>query len=354
MFRKILLFLIITIFIFSCTDHENAIFYYLENEEEEIDRSLNNELSISHMDIDASDNLYIAAGTSNYIRRGTTWNRLSFPSGTDLSTALVVIDPAVVLLPVGIYGGFLDGSSPRFYSSTDLGSTTPNWTEIVDPLLTGKQIVRLKVINDAIFAITFDDGYYNIYFSTNGTTFQNTNIGNQSSKIFDIVYDGAEYWAITETQIYTGLRNNLTSKNVSEYSDITDDFRGVYYSVFYNKYYISNNNGKVFSSPNGNNPWTESSTMKVSNDPVKFTLLSEVDGNILLGTVGNGYYEMIGGSISSLSRLDEFTSADLYGGWVLDFVINGNMVYFLTAGSGLWSNTYYIGATGWGDNWVHE
>ena len=45
MFKKILFLIIIIIFAFACTDNENAIFYYLENEEPEIDDSLNNEIS---------------------------------------------------------------------------------------------------------------------------------------------------------------------------------------------------------------------------------------------------------------------------------------------------------------------
>jgi hypothetical protein len=74
-----------------------------------------------------------------------------------------------------------------------------------------------------------------------------------------------------------------------------------------------------------------------------------------VGTLGYGYYEMQNGDVNSIKRLGEFTSSDLYDGWVTGFHINDsiNTCYFMTAGSGLWFNTY-TQATGWGPHWQRE
>jgi len=357
MFKKILIFITITIFTLSCTDNENAIFYYLENEEVEIDHSLNNEISISHMDMDASNNIYIAAGTSAY-RYGTSWNGLSFPSGTDFITSLIVFNVSGTEY---LFGGFKDGGSFEFWRG-NIGADSPTWTQIDDPnnLIDGKQIIRLKELNNRIVAITYQSGNYNIYFSElNGTTFNNTNMPAQTSQILDIIEGAAgAYWAITPTKIYSGPTiDALTTERLLADGDIpntSDKFRGVHYSAGTNKYYISTDDGQVFESldNNGNN-WNASDTKDVSNKNVPFALFAEINGNILVGTFGYGYYEMIGGSVDNLNRLGEFTSADLYDGVVVDFYINGNTCYFLTAGSGLWRNTYTI-ADGWGSDWEHE
>ncbi len=354
MFKKILIFITITIFTLSCTDNENAIFYYLENEEVEIDHSLNNEISISHMDMDPAYNIYIAAGPSAY-RYGTSWNGLRFPSGTDFITALTVFDPPGAP-PERLYGGFMDGSSYEFWSG-NIGTNSPLWTEIDDlgNFIDGKQITRLKVLDSNLVAITFDGSGWNIYYSIDGTTFADTGIPAQGSQIFDIVEGPVgpgpnRFMATTSTTIFSGP--TISSMNTTEYSPNKGNLRGIYYTTTYSKYYISNNDGRVYESLDKIN-WTSSETQDVSNKNVPFALFAEINGNILVGTFGYGYYEMIGGSVDNLNRLGEFTSADLYDGVVVDFYINGNTCYFLTAGSGLWRNTYTI-ADGWGSDWEHE
>ena len=351
MFKKILIFITITIFTLSCTDNENAIFYYLENEEVEIDHSLNNEISISHMDMDPAYTIYIAAGPSAY-RYGTSWNGLRFPSGTDFITSLIVFNVSGTEY---LFGGFKDGGSFEFWRG-NIGADSPTWTQIDDPnnLIDGKQIIRLKELNNRIVAITYQSGNYNIYFSElNGTTFNNTNMPAQTSQILDIVEGPVgpnRFMATTFTTIFSGP--TISSMNTTEYSPNKGNLRGIYYTTTYSKYYISNNDGRVYESLDKIN-WTSSETQDVSNKNVPFALFAEINGNILVGTFGYGYYEMIGGSVDNLNRLGEFTSADLYDGVVVDFYINGNTCYFLTAGSGLWRNTYTI-ADGWGSDWEHE
>lgn len=356
MFKKILVILIIVIFTLSCTDNEYGIFYYLENEEEEIDDTLNNELTITHVDIyTPSGSIYVAAGTSAYIKTGS-WHRLNMPSGKDYCSALVISNISGSDL---LYGGFYN----ELWSTANFDTGSPAWSEITDPDINGKQIIKLKEVNGNIVVVTFNGSIFDVYYSSTGAinSFESTGILGLGTPVLDIIYDNYnnDYWAITKDNIYKSLSgiNDLTiyTHNIST----SDDFTGIYYSSNYNnpvgKFYVATNNGKVYESTDG---FVNAVNLKlkdgisVSGNNVPFTLISEINGNILVGTYGYGYYEMTNGDVNSIVRLSDFTSSDLYDGWVTGFKVNVNTCYFLTGGSGLWFNTYASGE--WGSDWQRE
>jgi hypothetical protein len=347
MLKKIFINLILILLIFSCTDNENGIFYYLENEEEEKDDTLNNEITITHLAIDYNGYIYVTAGTSIYMLT-TNWYSINYPAGTGFCSALVIYNNIM-------YGGFIDGSRGELWATTNFGTNGPIWTELSDSnnLITGKQILRLKIIGSYLVATTYNDGNYNLYYSNDGSTFNYTNLPQQNTEILDIITDGSNYWAVTDDYIYlsAGGINNFSAAYTNP-PVTADNYTGIYFSANYGSYYIATDDGQIFQSFDAVT-WTPSNTQKVSGTSVTFTLFSEINRNILVGTRGYGYYEMTDGNIGSIDRLDEFTSSDLYEGWVTDFYISGNTCFFLTSGSGLWHNTY-TEASGWGEDWYRE
>ena len=77
----------------SCSNQEFAIFYYVENEREQKDESLENELSIlSMVKEDVSDIYYIAAGGKIFRRHESddNWDSVKFPSQAEYCTALTL------------------------------------------------------------------------------------------------------------------------------------------------------------------------------------------------------------------------------------------------------------------------
>ena len=77
----------------SCSNQEFAIFYYIENEREQKDESLENELSILSM-VKAGTFYYIAAGGEIFRRDETDdeWDSVKFPSQADYCTALTLFN----------------------------------------------------------------------------------------------------------------------------------------------------------------------------------------------------------------------------------------------------------------------
>ncbi len=359
---------ILGILLVSCSNQEFAIFYYIENEEEQKDDSLENELSIISMVKDGSF-YYIAAGGDIFRRMDTSdnWDALNFPSGADYCTALTLFNGK-------LYAGFLEGASTfRFYEGTP--AIDPNWQRLTDPKIDGKQVIRAEVITgsgptEQLFVITFDNEKYSLYWKTAVSAFED-GILDASSMIRNITYNPAGpqfYWVISDDSIYTKSADPLIpgvfdSKPEIELPLENGGYRGIYYSTIHNKYYVSTLEGVVLSSSDGNT-WESSDNQSVAGQDVQFWFFGEVDNrpalsesNVIVGTVGYGIFEMPDGEVSNLDRMSEFIATELYYGWVTGFFTDYDgatpLVFVCTAGSGLWRNEYAFPGE-WGENWSWE
>ena len=366
---------ILGILLLSCSNQEFAIFYYIENEEEQKDESLENELSIISMVKDGSF-YYIAAGGDIFRRMDTSdnWDSLKFPSGADYCTALTLFDP-VGPEPNMLYAGFLEGSSTfRFYKGTP--STNPNWQRVTDSKIDGKQVIRAEVITgsgptEQLFVITFDDEYYSLFWSDDGTNYYD-GILDEGKMIRNVTYNPAGpqfYWVVTDDGIYTkgddplnNLDPEFDPKPDIELPPENGGYRGIYYSTIHNKYYVSTLEGVISSSSDGDS-WESSGTKSVAGQDVQFWFFGEVDNrpalsesNVLVGSVGYGFFEMPDGEVASLDRMSEFIATELYYGWVTGFFTDYGatpLVFVYTAGSGLWRNEYTFPGE-WGQDWTWE
>jgi hypothetical protein len=321
---------------------------------------------------DIDDYYYIAAGGKIFRRHvsADNWDSVRFPSGADYCTALALFD-----LDDMLYAGFLEGSRTfRFYRGNR--SQDPNWQRITDSRIDGKQVIRAEVITgagatDQLFVITFDDSVYSLYWSDDGTAYED-GILDESSMIRNVTYNSAGpqfYWVISDDSIYTRSVDPLIPglfdpKDSGELPEDNGGYRGIHYSAIHGNYYVSTRDGVILSSSDGTS-WDPSQTQTVTGKDVPFWFFGEVDNrpapsksNVIVGTVGFGFYEMPDGSVDSLDRMSEFIATELYYGWVTGFYIDYGgatpLVFAHTAGSGLWNNVYTFNPDQWGEDWTWE
>jgi hypothetical protein len=339
--------LILLLLFLSCSDSEFAIFYFIENETPQQDLSLENNLSISSMARQGTA-YYIAAGGAIWTRNVAEdiWKRVSLPSSAQVCTALAVYASK-------LYAGFmLTNGSFAFYQAP--AGLNPSWTEELDAAVAGKQIIRLKYLNppDRLAVFTEDAGSFELLIYNAGYT--DSGIPVQTTAISDVTYDGANYWATLAEKVYTGTPP-LGEKPAGELpASLSGTYTGVHYSSALTRYYLATSEGVIHQSDDGTN-WSASDVAEVGGENVPFSFFNEIGNNILAGTLGYGFYETPGGDITDPdypARSEIISAVDLYAGWVTGFFIDAQKVFVLTAGSGLWQNSYSAGA--WQGDWVHE
>ena len=130
----------------ACGEHDIAIFYFIENEEEEIDNSLPNEITALGMgkrdevalvvdmngDLDMLDSwYYVSAGLSIWSRDtgGTEWSKIAMPPGQSYVGSIVDF-PADTSLSAGTLGGLYTGGPS-------------SWIAVADTDVAGKQVMDL-------------------------------------------------------------------------------------------------------------------------------------------------------------------------------------------------------------------
>ena len=102
----------------SCSDNEFPIFYYIENESEQIDNTLDNTLSITGMGKSGED-YYLSAGGTLYTRKHydevKRWNSVRLPSKASYCTAFKVVRDTTT--GDRLYAGCLmeDGTYEKLY-----------------------------------------------------------------------------------------------------------------------------------------------------------------------------------------------------------------------------------------------
>jgi hypothetical protein len=236
---------------------------------------------------------------------------------------------------------------------------TPSWSAVTDIEIDGKQILQLSDVNGNLFVSTKDSADYMLYYLITGAddSFADTTLPTQTKPVLDVVHDGSNYFTITGVKIFYGnAANNISTEETTNTPSSSTDFGGLHYDGTTN-FYLSSKGGVVYSNivDPASAAWTASS---VQTDPITgkvapFTSFGKVGSNVIVGTEGYGFYEMSDGTVTSLTRLQALTAADLYNGWVTGFLLDSPRVFVFTAGSGLWSRSYSGGA--WdGENWTHE
>lgn len=357
----------ITVFILSCTESSNAIFYTLENETKVVDNSLNNTLTVVSLVRDGT-NYYAAAGSIFYRAASgaadTTWKPANLSGVTDTSGAKMLCNKLVVFNS-RYFASFVsrDGSEYGLYSTGSLGSTI-TWDAVASPNIAGKQIDNLMVVNSTLLAATRESSSpntYNLYYSTDGTTFSAADaLTGQPLAVIDAAYNSSAsmYWVITGSKIFKGSSLSALSEitYTSPLSVPVQGFGGIFYSGGFSRLFVSTKNGIIYSSGDDGTTWDTvyGNSVKVSGKEVPFGGFVQVTGSLLFtATNGYGFYRITGDITKdgNVTRFPGSTISELYNGIIINFYVDSTTipptVFIGTYGSGLWSNTTPDSDTGW-------
>ncbi len=338
----------------ACSNNDTAIFYYLENEERVVDYSLDNESTILGM-ADAGLLYFVSLGGSIWQRPDSApgdWTKVALPADARYC------GPLVAFLG-NLYTGVDDGPTVGLFSAAP--GPAPSWALVTDADLSGgKQVTGLFVAGAELFVSTLEaGGTFSLYHSADGTAFAATGISGRNKPITQVAWDGANYYAAVGTQLLRGLAGSITT-DVTPPTATDGIFMGVYFSPTYSKVYAAtdadyvggpSDGGRIFETADSGTTWGATGEVTDSGD-VRFTRIGEAGGNILIGTMEHGLYQLQGGSVASRNRLPDTTDTDLLSGTVRDFFVNGTSVFALTAGSGLWRADTAPAFQDW--NWILE
>ena len=323
----------------GCSDNEQAIFFFIENEEKQVDYSLPNEttiLGMARVTIALDDHYFASSGGALWRRKITEndWTQLPRPAGAGWCTALVAFP-----FDGKLYAGGLAG----LYTAAP--AVSPVWTSVA--AAGSDQIVALFAPGGgSMFAVTFDGSAYGLLSSADGSTWGTAGLAGLSRPITQVTWDGAvTYYAVVGQAIYSGPAGAVTNAQTPPSLASGDWFEGIHWANA--RLYLATNQGMAFSgSPVS---WTD--TKDLGGSGVGLHRIRSVGSNVLFGTYEDGFY-FTGASldVTALTRIPDFTATELYNGQVIDFYDDGSTVFALTAGSGLWRADW---TTEW-SSWIHE
>ena len=365
--------------LFSCTAEGGSIYKTIENEQKASVSTLEQTLTIFDI-LKTGDTQFPYMVAAGAVYKGTVPD-----SNNVIGWPIQSKDPIAVSPPVGgalclamvnyagaIYGGFfVDGPGMGLYKAT----SGPNFSfrpsdgavAVADSLVAGQQITLLQVepVNNILFAVTATIGpgtsgfTYDLVYSSNGTTFNPTNLTGLTNKITGVGFFGGAYYVTAGPTLYTGATpTTLTgSSTFGGFTvDSSDELRGVTVDSGY--ILIPASSGDVYY--NNGVSWAKTGTSDTVNGrQVGFLTVSARVGAagpgdvFLIGADGAGYYTLTTLD-NTVTKFSDVTVTGLYAGAVRKILVDGSTVFMGTAGTGLWRAIFDPALGQVNSAWVHE
>lgn len=349
--------IIIIILFITCTYERHSVFWAVIEDRPELNLNLDDDLSIIGMTDDGTDYYVATAGSlwkrpisGNDSAETDQWISFSRPEDAVNCLAFTGHDS-------GIYASFMLSDNTFGLYRGEMAED-PAWTAVTDTDVQGAgiQVTNLFSVNNTLFASIMINSTSHSLFYLDGTDFIATGIQGAGKPVTSVTWDNTYFWAVAGDQVYRDPApdnfqafSNLPETEENEY------FYALYFSANNNTYYLSLNNGLVYASTDPDTDWPENSGEQIINEVnINFTVIAEIDSNILVGTTRKGFYQTKDGDITILERHEDELISDINQSSILNFYIDEseNTVFFLTIGYGLYRNTY-TEADGW-ENLIHE
>jgi hypothetical protein len=331
--------------LFAGCDNSFSIFKSISQETKQVGVDLFKNVTVRAMANDTA-NYYALLGQVVWrpIDGSAPWNVLSVNGSTDYFAAGLASDGANVYVAKANSNNVLEG----VYKTIDSGST---WTAMNAAALIGSNaaVDWLKCANGTLFVAFHASGAYSLYYY-DGSAFKNTGISNISRPLIDIVWDGSEYWAISDSNAYHGAAGAMAEDTTPAIPQgllgLATDSAG--------RVLISRSDGLVYSHQSG--VWASPITIKASTKLGPLFLLTQPASakTILVGKgiATYGYYEYdetgTGAlkengsnylSTSSSVYLSTMLSKHIIGFWQPSN--NANILYVMLAAGGTDSYALY-------------
>ena len=320
-----------------------GILYTLATEAPRDNNNLPDELTVTA--VVSADGHYYAAGGGMWRRAhaGDTWQEVSRPvhhgPGEEPEELLV--------LGLAASGDTLCAGTERglFYAAA---GASPDWQGPLE-VAAAEQVLRVFTIprdpRGEILAITQpreEQTAYRVYRSDDGCQSFDAVAPlsrDELGRPFDAVYAFDEYWVTVGEQVYRGA-----PLDELEVADEQPDGAGRYRGMFFNdaqedRLYVADENGNVHSRGQAE-PWTAARIEPPAEnvEAVPLTLFTEIDGTILVGTEGFGFYQFPDGQPERAVRGPRITS-QLYEAHITGFArfdgAGAGIVFAATAVAGL-------------------
>ena len=353
-----------TALVWASCDNFAGIYYTVATEEETVDNTLENDLSVTDLVVDATNNYYFAAAGLVFARPtgagSDEWAAITSDFSDGKSGGLVT---ALGSDTTNLYAGFVfDDDSAGLYTTTLAAIDTSSGVSITwTPVGTvTDQVVRIMFVDSTLFITTAtpDGGDGPFTYDTWAGFVQIAGLTGTDNPVTSITHDGARFWATAGPTVYSdGSTNDATAIAEVALTGPSSIFGygGIVYDSTAATLYLSNRDGRLYSSTDSGANWSEwpvDGPLTVGGDPVAFTEPLVADQQVLIGTRGDGYYTVTNDILDddNVTRFDEFTS-ELYGAAIERFVLDGSVVFACTAGLGLWQAPVSVDTLG---EWVHE
>jgi len=340
--------------VLACQPIEHSVFKAVIEARPEVDYSLDNNLTIIGMADDGTD-YFLATATSLWMRAislntssNVTWDNVTKPAGADLCTAFAYTG-------ANIYAGFkFTNNTYNLYMGAF--GTSPGWNKVTDANVAGKQIVRLWYLDGSLFALVFSGSTFTLYYY-DSVNFVATGISGLAYPVTSMCSNGTDYWAVTRNRLYRSQTapDNFLAFDPAPTKGTSDAYTGIFYSTTYSSYYLSLNNGRIYSTTDPTGGWPVNSGVEEDNTRrIYFNEPAEIDSNIIAGTMQNGFFETRNGDITKIARYENELISDINYSSILGFYVHAgeNLVFILTGGYGLYRIGYTL-ADGWSDL-IHE
>jgi hypothetical protein len=355
----------------ACVDSNYPpIFYTLANEYSTVDeRGMGDEAGV--VAIVKVDSHYFALTTKLIYRTETgdwvvdtkarkpEYNLVPTPAtlGSDAECLSVGVDGAGDL-----YAGYIEFGSPDkggLYRTADASDPANiSWTRVDDALLNDNRINWIKWVTgttDRLFvSVTDESGSHNLCYSAtpsiDGSYAEVVFSGDDplgSLPYVDVAWDGVDYWVIVGPYLYSGAPGSLALES-EPVANPGRTFNGL----------LVNSNGDVYVSGLGKDSssneanlwmwdgaWNRAQIEDGDEELVSLTKLIEIDrlsppNDVYVGSVGMGYYLLVGGDIddverplpSDVGRLDEAAVNSFFATPATD----PQTLFACTADAGLW------------------
>jgi len=351
--------------LFAGCDNSFSIFKSISQETKQVGVDLFKNVTVRAMANDAA-NYYALLGQVVWrpIKGSASWNVLSVNGSTDYFAAGLASDGAKVYVAKANSNNVLED----VYKTIDSGAT---WTAMNAAASIGSSaaVDWLKCANGTLFVAFHASGTYSLYYY-DGAAFKSAGIANISRPLIDIVWDGSEYWAISDSAAYHGAAGAMTEDTAPALAQgligLATDSAG--------RVLISRSDGLVYSLQSG--AWTQI-TIKASTKLGPLFLLTQPDATktimVSKGIATYGYYEYDETGTGSLKENGSSyvsTTSSVYLSTMLSKHIIGfwqpsndaNILYVMLAAGGtdsyaLYKNTFdpaaNAGAGAW-SGWTAE
>ncbi len=269
--------------LFAGCDNSFSIFKSISQETKQVGVDLFKNVTVRAMANDAA-NYYALLGQVVWrpIDGSASWNVLSVNGSTDYFAAGLASDGAKVYVAKANSNNVLED----VYKTIDSGAT---WTAMNAAASIGSSaaVDWLKCANGTLFVAFHASGTYSLYYY-DGAAFKSAGIANISRPLIDIVWDGSEYWAISDSAAYHGAAGAMTEDTAPALAQgligLATDSAG--------RVLISRSDGLVYSLQSG--AWTQI-TIKASTKLGPLFLLTQPAATktimVSKGIATYGYYE---------------------------------------------------------------